>query len=42
MNAKKNLINPPTTGGGSLLDSMNPASRANAFSQQKEVNREGF
>lgn len=27
MNAKKNLVNPPIQAQGSILDSMNPASR---------------
>lgn len=34
MNAKKNLVNPPT--GGSLLDAMNPASRSSAVRPKQE------
>lgn len=39
MNAKKNLTNPPVGGAGSILDSMNPASRGSAV---KQPAREGF
>jgi hypothetical protein len=34
MNAKKNLVDPPTS--GSLLDAMNPASRSSAV-RPKEI-----